>query len=180
MHNAAPGTGLCITGTMAEIRALSLAEQRLHLEAHPQQVGRVDHVVLVEGTHRTTVQHWPTATKVVGVPLTGALGRTLGMQLSILTGKVTRFKLALLAARWPEVLWMFVPEVVDYYRHEMLPMGGNHQLQLTGSVLGHVRWGISQQRCRDKVNSDPYHLRCLLNQFVSPAGPPVALHWLWF
>ena len=34
-------------------------------------------------------------------------------------------------------------------------------------------------RCRDKLNRNPYNLRHLLNQTVIPAGPPVALHWLW-
>ena len=53
----APSTGLCATGTMAEFRALSLAKQRLHLEAQPQQVGRVDRVALVERTLLGTVQH---------------------------------------------------------------------------------------------------------------------------
>ena len=58
-------------------------------------MGRVDRVALVEGTPPATLQHWPTATEVVGVLLTDALARTLGMQLSILTGKVTRAKWAL-------------------------------------------------------------------------------------
>ena len=86
------------------IRSLSLTEKRLHLEAHPQQVGRVDRVALVEGALLARIEHWPTATEVVGVPLTDALARTLGMQLSILTGKVTRAEQAPLASRWPEVL----------------------------------------------------------------------------
>ena len=42
---------------MAEFRALSLVEHRLHLEAHPQQVGRVDRVALAEGALLSTVQH---------------------------------------------------------------------------------------------------------------------------
>ena len=161
---------------MAEFRALSLAKQRLHLAAHPQQVGRVDRVAHMEGTLLTTVPHWPTATEVVGVPLTDALACTLGMLLSILTGKVTRAERALLAAQWPEVLWMSVPDVVDWYRQQVLPKGGEHELRFVGSALGHIRWGTSEQRCKDKVNRDPYHLRCLLNQSVSTAGPPVALH----
>ena len=74
---------------------------------------------------------------------------------------------------------MSVPHVVDWYRQEILPRGVDHELQFAGSVLGHIRWGTSQQRCRDKLNRDPYHLRRLLNKTVSPAGPPVALHWLW-
>ena len=80
-------------------RALPLAEHRLHLEAHRQQVGRVDPVALVEGALLATVQHGPTATKVVGVPLTDALARMLGIQLSILRGKVTKAEWALLATR---------------------------------------------------------------------------------
>ena len=36
VQEAAPGTGLCVTGTMAEFHAFSLAKQRLHLEAQPQ------------------------------------------------------------------------------------------------------------------------------------------------
>ena len=136
----------------------------------------MDRVALVEGALVATVQHWATATKVVGVPLTDARARTLGMQLSILTGNVTKAEQALLAGRWPEVLWMSVPGVVDWYCQETLRGGGNHELQLAGSVLGHVRWGPSQQRCRDKLNRDPYHLRRLLNHSVCHAGPQVALH----
>ena len=49
------------------------------MEAHLQQVGRMDHVALVEGTLLTTVQLWPTATEVMGVPGTVAITRTLGM-----------------------------------------------------------------------------------------------------
>ena len=116
MQGAAPSLGLYVAGTMAEFRSLSLAEQRLHLEAQPQQVGRMDRVALVEGAPLTRVQQWPTATEVLGVPQTGTLARTLGMHLSFLTGKVTRAERALLAARWPEVLWMLVPDVVDWYR----------------------------------------------------------------
>ena len=171
MRGAAPGLDLCVAGTMAEFRSLSLGEQRLHLEAHPQQVGRVDRVALVEGALLATIQHWPTATKDMGGALTDALARTLGMHLSILTGKVTRAEQALLASRWPEVLWMSVPDVVDWYRQEILPRGGDHELQFAGSVLGHIRWGTSQQQCRDKLNRDPYHPRRLLNQTVSPASP---------
>ena len=103
----------------------------------------MDCVALVEGALLATVQHWPTATEVVGVPLTDALARTLGMQLSILTGKVTRAERALLATRWPEVLCMFAPDVVDWYRQEILPRGGDHELQFAGSFLGHIRWGTS-------------------------------------
>ena len=66
MQDAGRSTGLCVTGTMAEFRALSLAEQRLHLEAHPQQVGRVDRVALVEGALVAMVQLWPTAPEVLG------------------------------------------------------------------------------------------------------------------
>ena len=178
MQDGAPSTELCATDTMAEFCALSLAEQRLHLEAHPQQVGRMDRVALVEGTLLATVQRWPTATEVAGVPLTDAIACTPGMQLCILTGKVTRAERVLLAVRWPKVLWMSAPDVVDWYRQEVLPTSGDHELQFAGSVVGHIRWGTSQQRCRDKLNRDPYHLRCLLNQSVSPAGPPVAMHWL--
>ena len=64
----------------------------------------MDPVALVEGTIVATMQHWPTVTEVVGVPLTDPIARTLGMQLPILTGKVTPAERALLAARWPEVL----------------------------------------------------------------------------
>ena len=103
-HGKAPGTGLCAIGTMAKFCALSLAEHKLHLEAHPQQVGRVDPVALVEGTLLATVEHWPKAPEVVGVRLTDAIARTLGMRLSFLTGKVTTVERALLAAWWPEVL----------------------------------------------------------------------------
>ena len=47
---------------MAEFRALSLVEQWLHLEAHPQQVGRVDRVALVEGPgHRVALAHGTSA-----------------------------------------------------------------------------------------------------------------------
>ena len=69
-EGAAPDLGLCVAGTMAEFGSLSVAAQRLHLEAHPQQVGRVDRVALVQGALLATIQHWPTATKVAGVPLT--------------------------------------------------------------------------------------------------------------
>ena len=44
-------------------------------------------------------QLWPTATEVVGAPLTDAIARTLGMQLFILTGKVPSAERAPLAAR---------------------------------------------------------------------------------
>ena len=60
----------------------------------------MDCVALVEGTLLATVQHWLTATEVMGVPLTDAIACTLGMQLSKLTGKVTRAKRALVAAQW--------------------------------------------------------------------------------
>ena len=83
-------------------------------------MGRVDRVAPVEGA-LATVQCWPTATEVVGVPLTDALARTLGMQLCILTGKVTRAEGALWATRWPEVVRMSVPDVVDWYLQEILP-----------------------------------------------------------
>ena len=99
MQDAGRSTGLCVTGTMAEFRALSLAEQRLHLEAHPQHVGRVDRVALVEGALVAMVQLWPTAPEVLGGGLAHALARTPGMQLSILTGKVTKAERALLASR---------------------------------------------------------------------------------
>ena len=69
------------------------------------------------------------------MPLKDALARTPGMQLSILTGKVIRAERALLAARWPEVLWMSVPDVLDWYRQEIPPKGGDHELQFAGSVL---------------------------------------------
>ena len=72
-----------------------------------------------------------------------------------------------------------MPHVVYWYRQEILPRGGDHELQFAGCVPGHIRWGGSQQRCTDKLNCDPYHLRRLLNQSVSPAGPTMALHWLW-
>ena len=68
-----------------------------HLEAHPQQVGRVKRVALMEGALLSIVQHLPPATEVVSVPLTDGIVRTLGMYLSILTGKVTRAERALLA-----------------------------------------------------------------------------------
>ena len=113
VHDVAPSTGLCVTGTMAEFRALSLAEERFHLEAQPPQARRVDRVALVPGVFLATVQHGPTATKVVGVPLTDALARTLGIQLSILTGKVNTAERAVLGTRWPKVLWMFVPDMAD-------------------------------------------------------------------
>ena len=156
----------------------SLSSEQL-LKAHPQQVGRVDRVALVKGALLATIQHWPTATEVVGVFLTYALARMLAMQLSILTGKVTRAEQAVLASRWPEVLWMSVPNVVDWYRQDILPRVGGHELQIAGWVLGHIRWGTSQHRCRDKLNRDPFNLRRLLNQTVSPAGSPIPLHWLW-
>ena len=66
---------------------------------------------------------------------------------------------------------MSLPDVVHWYRQEVLPRGGDHELQVAGSILGHIRWGTSQQRCKDKLNRDPYHLWRLLNQSVSPAGP---------
>ena len=113
------------------------------------------------------------------MPLKNATARTLGMHLSILRGKVTKAERALLVARWLEVLWMPVPVVVDWYRQEVLPTGGDHELQFAGSVVRHIRWGTSQQRCRDKLNRGPNPLRRLLNQAFSPAGPQVALHWLW-
>ena len=69
--------------------------------------------------------------------------------------------------------------MADWYSQEILPRGGHHELQFAGRVLGHIRWGTSQQRCRDKLNHDSYHLQGLLNQSVTPAGAPVALHWLW-
>ena len=47
------------------------------------------------------------------MPLTNVIGRTLGVRLSILTSKVTKAERALLAARSPETLWMYVPDVVD-------------------------------------------------------------------
>ena len=74
---------------------------------------------------------------------------------------------------------MSVPDMVDWYRQEVLPMGGDHELQFAVSVLGHIQWGTSQQRCRDKRNRNPYHLRCLLDHCVNPAGPRVALRWVW-
>ena len=74
---------------------------------------------------------------------------------------------------------MSAPDVVNWYCQEILPTGGDHELQFGGSVLGHIPCGTLQQRCRDKLNRDPYRLRRLLNQPVRPAGPPVALHWLW-
>ena len=122
---------------------------------------------------------WPRCSTGPRQPSEDALARTLGVQLSILTGKVTRAERALLATRWPEVMWMPVPDVLDWYRQEILPRGGDHELQFAGSVLGHICWGTSQQRCRDKLNRDPYHLRRLLNQSARPTGPPVALHCLW-
>ena len=138
----------------------------------------MDRVPLVEGTLLGTVQHWPTATEVIRVPLTDAIARTLGTTLSILTGKVTRAERALLVTRWLGVLWMSLADVVDWYRQEILPKSGDHELLFAGSVLGHIRWGTSQQRCKDKLNRDPYHLQRPLNQWVSPAGPLVALHRL--
>ena len=99
-HERAPSTGLCPTGTMPQFRTLSLAEQRLHLEAHPEHVGRVDRVALMEGALLATMQHWPTAPEVIA--------RMLGMELSALTGKVTRAERVLLALRWPKVLRMSV------------------------------------------------------------------------
>ena len=141
MQDAPPDSGLCVTPTMAKFQALSPAEQRLHLEAHPQQVGRVDRVALVEGALLATVQHWPKATEVVGMQLMDLLARTPGMQLSILMGKVTKSERALLATPWPGVLWMSMPDVVNWYRQEILPKGGDHELQIAGFVLGHIRWG---------------------------------------
>ena len=131
----------------------------------------MDRVALVEGALRAEVQHSATATEVVGVPLTDALARTLGMQLSILTGMVTRAEWAPLAARWPEVLWMLVPDVVDWYGVEILPKGGDHELQHAGSVLVHIRWGTSQQRCTDKLNCDPYHVRTSSTRLSAPRAP---------
>ena len=61
-------------------------------------MGRVDRVALVEDALVATMQHWP-------MPLTDSIVRNLGMQPCILTGKVTRAERALLAARWPGVLW---------------------------------------------------------------------------
>ena len=58
-------------------------------------------------------------------------------------GKVSRAERVLLATRWPGDLWMSVTDVVDWYQ-EVLPRGGDHQLQLVGSSLGHMRWGMSQ------------------------------------
>ena len=52
----APSMGLCATGSMAEFRALSLAEERLQLVARQLQVGRVDRVAPVDGTLLATVQ----------------------------------------------------------------------------------------------------------------------------
>ena len=71
---------------------------------------------------------------------------------------------------------MYVPDMVDWYRQQMLPTGGGHELQPVGPASRHIWWSTSHQRCMDKLNRDPYHLRRLLNQSVSPAGPPVALH----
>ena len=162
---------------MAQFCALSLADQRLHLEAHPHHVGFVHHVALVEGTLLAIVQHWPTATEVVGMPLTDAITCTVGMQLSILTGDQGRVRSACSTVH--EVLWMFVPNVLDLYRQEVLPTGGHHELEFAGPSLGHIRWGPSHQQCRDKLKFDPYHVWRLLNQSVSPTDPPVARHWLW-
>ena len=53
---------------------------------------------------------------------------------------------------------MSVPDVVDWYRQEVLPGGGDHELQFAGSGLGHIRWGTLQQRWGDKLNCEPYHL----------------------
>ena len=67
----------------------------------------------------------------------------MGMQLSIFTGKVMRAERVLLAVRWPEVLWMSITDVVDWYRQRVLPMGGDHLRQFAGSVLGHIRCDTS-------------------------------------
>ena len=89
------------------------------------------------------------------MPLTDSTDRTLVMPLRILMGRVTLAEWAPLQARWPEVLWMSIPDVVDWYRQEILPRGGDHELQFAGCVLGHIRWGTSQQRCRDMLTCDP-------------------------
>ena len=136
----------------------------------------MDRMALVEGALLAAVQHWLTATEVVGVPLSDALACSLAMQLSILTGKVTRAEQALLGARWPEALWMLVPDVVHWSHPEILPRRGNHELQLAGSSPGHIQWGTWQQRCWDNLNRNPYQVRRLLKQTVRPAGAPAALH----
>ena len=75
----------------------------------------------MEGTLLATVQHWPMATEVAGMLFTDAIARTLGMQLSILTGKVIRAERALLAARVARgFVDACVPDVVDGYRQELL------------------------------------------------------------
>ena len=61
-RGGAPFAACHTSATMAKFRALSPAKQRLHLEAHPKQVGRVDRVALVDGALLATVPHWPTAT----------------------------------------------------------------------------------------------------------------------
>ena len=116
MRRGAPCAICHTSGSMAEFRTLSLAKKRLHLKAHPQQVGRIDCVALVEDALLASMQHWPRATEVVGVPLTERIACTLGMQLSILKGKKTRTESAQLATRWPGGLWTFITDVVDSYR----------------------------------------------------------------
>ena len=83
------------------------------------------------------------------MPLTDALARTLGMHLSILTGKMTKAERALLATWWPEAPWMSVPDVVDWYRQEILPRGGDHELQFAigpgPHSVGHLAAAVQGQ-----------------------------------
>ena len=64
-----------------------------------------------------------------------------------------------------------MPDLVDWYRQEVLPRGVDYELQFAGSVLGHIRRGTSQQRCKDKLNHAPHHLRHLLTHSITPARP---------
>ena len=114
-----------------------------------------------------------------GVPLKDGIVRTPGMHLSILTGKVTRAERALVATRWHGFLWMSITDVVDQYGHDVVPQGGDHELQFVGWVVGHIRRETTQRRCWNKLIPDPYHLHHLLNQSVSPLCPQVSMHGLW-
>ena len=66
-----------------------------------------------------------------------------------------------------------------WYRQEIRRRDGNHELQFAGLVLRHICSDTSRQRCREKLNRDPYHVLRLLNHTVGPAGPPLAVQWLW-
>ena len=94
-------------------------------------------MALVEGALLATVQHWPTATEVVVIPLCEPLVHTLGAHLSVVMGRVTRAERALVSVWLAAVLWMSILLRGDR------PAGGDVELGFLGTILGHIRWSTT-------------------------------------